>query len=60
MNVRRRFRASNYQSVTRVKPFIATMPLRMDAGWNLLCLNLQVPGGWGAKGRVWGAGGLGG
>lgn len=29
-NVRRRFRASNYQSTTRVKPFICTMPMRLD------------------------------
>ena len=27
-NIRRRFRASNYQSTTRVKPFICTMPMR--------------------------------
>lgn len=33
-NVRRRFRASNYQSNTRVKPFICTMPMRLDDGWN--------------------------
>jgi len=33
-NVRRRFRASNYQSTTRVKPFICTMPMRLDEGWN--------------------------
>merc|ERR1712167_444886 len=26
-NIRRRFRASNYQSTTRVKPFICTMPM---------------------------------
>merc|ERR1711915_1168710 len=31
-NVRRRFRASNYQSTTRVKPFICTMPMRLDDG----------------------------
>ncbi len=31
-NVRRRFRASNYQSTTRVKPFICTMPMRLDEG----------------------------
>lgn len=31
-NVRRRFRASNYQSTTRVKPFICTMPMRLDQG----------------------------
>ncbi|KAJ3681293.1 hypothetical protein LUZ60_015782 [Juncus effusus] len=40
-NVRRRFRASNFQSVTRVKPFICTMPLKMDQGWNNLQLNLS-------------------
>ncbi|KAL4562076.1 hypothetical protein LXL04_034267 [Taraxacum kok-saghyz] len=39
-NVRRRFRASNFQSMTRVKPFICTMPLRMDEGWNQIQLNL--------------------
>ncbi|KAF7138334.1 hypothetical protein RHSIM_Rhsim07G0069300 [Rhododendron simsii] len=66
-NVRRRFRASNFQvcksslspvlvmflfsrqffvlqsmlsAVTRVKPFICTMPLRMDEGWNQIQLNL--------------------
>jgi|Transcript_18339 hypothetical protein len=31
-NLRRRFRASNYQSTTRVKPFICTMPMRLDEG----------------------------
>uniref|UniRef100_A0A8C4PXT0 Cilia and flagella associated protein 20 n=1 Tax=Eptatretus burgeri TaxID=7764 RepID=A0A8C4PXT0_EPTBU len=39
-NVRRRFRASNYQSTTRVKPFICTMPLRLDDGWNQIHFNL--------------------
>ncbi|GFS37218.1 cilia- and flagella-associated protein 20 [Trichonephila inaurata madagascariensis] len=39
-NVRRRFRASNYQSTTRVKPFICTMPLRLDDGWNQIQFNL--------------------
>lgn len=39
-NVRRRFRASNYQSQTRVKPFICTMPmvsvqLMYDARWTV-------------------------
>ncbi|CAL5063463.1 unnamed protein product [Urochloa decumbens] len=39
-NVRRRFRASNFQSVTRVKPYICTMPLKLDEGWNNIQLNL--------------------
>ncbi|WIA16246.1 hypothetical protein OEZ86_007751 [Tetradesmus obliquus] len=39
-NVRRRFRASNYQSITRVKPFITTMPMRLDDGWNQIQFNL--------------------
>ena len=34
-NVRRRFRASNYQSTTRVKPFICTMPMRLDEGTSI-------------------------
>ncbi|KAM7542206.1 hypothetical protein Aperf_G00000006560 [Anoplocephala perfoliata] len=38
--VRRRFRASNFQSTTRVKPFICTIPLRMEENWNQLQLNL--------------------
>ncbi|WMV11666.1 hypothetical protein MTR67_005051 [Solanum verrucosum] len=54
-NVRRRFRASNYQvygvydmnrvllflAVTRVKPYICTMPLKLDEGWNQIQLNLS-------------------
>ncbi|OTF80562.1 DUF667 domain containing protein [Euroglyphus maynei] len=40
-NVRRRFRASNFQSVTRVKHFICTMPLRLDDGWNQIAFNLN-------------------
>jgi hypothetical protein len=39
-NIRRRFRASNYQSATRVKPFIVTMPLRLDDGWNQVQFNV--------------------
>eukprot|EP00826_Nyctotherus_ovalis_P009223 TRINITY_DN1242_c0_g1_i4.p1 TRINITY_DN1242_c0_g1~~TRINITY_DN1242_c0_g1_i4.p1 ORF type:complete len:223 (-),score=46.90 TRINITY_DN1242_c0_g1_i4:120-788(-) len=40
-NVRRRFRASNYQTTTRVKPFICTMPMRLDEGWNQIQFNLS-------------------
>lgn len=40
-NQRRRFRASNYQSATRVKPFICTMPMRLDDGWNQIQFNLS-------------------
>jgi hypothetical protein len=29
------------QSVTRVKPFITTMPLRLDEGWNQIQFNLS-------------------
>lgn len=38
--MRRRFRASNYQSTTRVKPFICTMPMKLDDGWNQIQFNL--------------------
>lgn len=37
---KRRFRASNYQSQTRVRDFICTMPLRLEPGWNHINLNL--------------------
>lgn len=40
-NIKRRFRASNYQNVTRVKPFICTMPMRLDEGWNQVQFNLS-------------------
>uniref|UniRef100_A0A915L684 CFA20 domain-containing protein n=1 Tax=Romanomermis culicivorax TaxID=13658 RepID=A0A915L684_ROMCU len=39
-NIKRRFRASNFQSNTRVKPFICTMPMRLDEGWNQIQFNL--------------------
>ncbi|KAE9549417.1 hypothetical protein FO519_007368 [Halicephalobus sp. NKZ332] len=38
--IKRRFRASNFQSCTRIKPFICTMPMRMDDGWNQIQFNL--------------------
>ncbi|KAG1178183.1 hypothetical protein G6F70_000318 [Rhizopus microsporus] len=37
---KRRIRASNYQISTRVKPYIATMPMRLDPGWNQIVVNL--------------------
>lgn len=39
-DVKRRFRASNYQSLTRVKPFICTIPMKLDEGWNQIHFNL--------------------
>ncbi|KAJ2957660.1 hypothetical protein NQZ79_g6666 [Umbelopsis isabellina] len=38
--VKRRFRASNFQSTTRVKPYITTMPMRLDPGWNQITFDL--------------------
>lgn len=38
--MRRRFRASNYQRSTKVKPFICTMPMRLDEGWNQIQFDL--------------------
>ena len=40
-NVRRKFRASNYQSTTRVKPFSCSMPMRLDEGWNQIQFTLS-------------------
>lgn len=37
---KRRFRASNYQSQTRVRDFICTMPLKLEKGWNQIKINL--------------------
>ena len=52
----RRFRASTFQPATRVKPFITTMPLRLDDGWNQVGRG-EGGGGQGlsgARGRGWG------
>ena len=40
-NVRRRFRASNYQTTTRTRRHICTMPMRLDQGWNQIQFNLS-------------------
>ncbi|KAG2470000.1 GPTC1 protein, partial [Polypterus senegalus] len=39
-DMRRRFRASNFQSTTRIKTFSCTLPLRLDEGWNYIQFNL--------------------
>lgn len=39
-SVKRRFRASNFQGTTRVKPYITTMPMRLDPGWNQITFDL--------------------
>ncbi|KFD69157.1 hypothetical protein M514_18734, partial [Trichuris suis] len=36
----RRFRANNFQSNTRIKPYICTIPLRLENGWNSVHFNL--------------------
>lgn len=39
--VKRRFRSSNYQTTTRVRDQICSMPLRLDEGWNQITFNLS-------------------
>ncbi|XP_063977728.1 cilia- and flagella-associated protein 20-like [Diachasmimorpha longicaudata] len=39
-NMHRRFRASNFQTVTRVKPFSTSMPICLGPGWNQVQFNL--------------------
>nr|CAD7434063.1 unnamed protein product [Timema monikensis] len=39
-DMRRRFRVSNYQSTTRVRPFTCTMPIGLNCGWNQVQFNL--------------------
>ncbi|KCV69240.1 hypothetical protein H696_04657 [Fonticula alba] len=36
----RRFRCSNFNTTTRVKEYICTMPLLLDAGWNIVKIDL--------------------
>ncbi|CDI87288.1 GTP-binding protein lepA, putative [Eimeria praecox] len=38
--IKRRFRVSNFQKETRIKPYLCAMPLRMDSGWVYIHLNL--------------------
>eukprot|EP01104_Vermistella_antarctica_P006067 TRINITY_DN167_c0_g1_i1.p1 TRINITY_DN167_c0_g1~~TRINITY_DN167_c0_g1_i1.p1 ORF type:complete len:197 (-),score=43.24 TRINITY_DN167_c0_g1_i1:112-702(-) len=38
--LRRRLRCSNYQAETRVKPYICTMPLKLDEGWNYIQIDI--------------------
>ncbi|KAH1023790.1 protein TsetseEP isoform X1 [Dendroctonus ponderosae] len=39
-DMRRRFRVSNFQSTTKVRPFCTTMPIGLSAGWNQVQFNL--------------------
>ena len=41
MNMRRRFRASNYMNETTVKPCVCSLPMRLNAGWNQIQFNLS-------------------
>jgi hypothetical protein len=38
--IKRVFKASNFQTLTRVKPNICSVPLKMDDGWNQIFFNL--------------------
>ncbi|UYV68080.1 CFAP20 [Cordylochernes scorpioides] len=40
-SVRRRFRASSFQTVTKVVPFLCTLHLRLEEGWNQVWFNLE-------------------
>lgn len=39
-NMKRRFRASNFQAATRVKTFFTSMPIALSDGWNQIQFNL--------------------
>ncbi|XP_028128146.1 fibrous sheath CABYR-binding protein-like [Diabrotica virgifera virgifera] len=39
-DMRRRFRISNFQSSTKVRPFCTTMPMGLSSGWNQVQFNL--------------------
>lgn len=40
-NMRRRFRISNFQSTTKIKPFCTSMPIGLSGGWNQIQFNLS-------------------
>ncbi|XP_024937307.1 glutamic acid-rich protein-like isoform X2 [Cephus cinctus] len=39
-NMHRRFRVSNFQSTTKVRPFSTSMPIGLSGGWNQIQFNL--------------------
>lgn len=39
-DMHRRFRMSNFQSTTRVRPFCTSMPIGLSGGWNQIQFNL--------------------
>ncbi|XP_022902291.2 cilia- and flagella-associated protein 20-like [Onthophagus taurus] len=39
-DMHRRFRVSNFQSTTKVRPFCTTMPIGLSCGWNQIQFNL--------------------
>lgn len=40
-DMHRRFRMSNFQSTTRVRPFCTSMPIGLSGGWNQIQFNLS-------------------
>ena len=38
--IKRKFIANNFQTTTRVKPFVCSMPMTMEDGWNQININL--------------------
>lgn len=38
--MQRSFRASNFQSTTRLKSSACTMPMKLDDGWNQIVIDL--------------------
>ncbi|XP_003706708.1 cilia- and flagella-associated protein 20 [Megachile rotundata] len=40
-NMHRRFRMSNFQSTTRVRPFCTSMPIGLSGSWNQVLFNLS-------------------
>lgn len=39
-NTRRRFKAATFNSTTKVCPFVCSMPMQLDPGWNRVTFNL--------------------
>jgi len=41
LGARRRLKMSNYQTTARIRPLSCSLPLKMEPGWNQICLDLQ-------------------
>ncbi len=39
--IKRKFRASNFQTYTRIKPNFCSIPIKLEDGWNMVPIDLE-------------------